>query len=88
MLQKGLKMDEFDELGRPKPDPNAVLKDGEWWLNGAPCANVACPPACSVCAFNQELIKELTKELKQLRAVLWEHAKAVRMMPHSIKMRY
>ncbi|MFY9838222.1 MAG: hypothetical protein WAK55_17480 [Xanthobacteraceae bacterium] len=37
---------------------------------------------------SKELIKEMIKELKQLRAVLWEHAKAVRQMPHSVKMRY
>ena len=39
---------------------------------------------------SKELIRELIKELKQLRAVLWEHSKAVRNMPHTInaRMRY
>ena len=46
-------MPETDELGRPKPHPDAYLRYGSWWRDGAPIY-AECPPDCPLCAYERE----------------------------------
>jgi hypothetical protein len=81
MLQKREKMDK-DDLIEELRVLNRALIEGNTELHKRLNERLVAE------AEPLKLIEELIKEMRQLRAVLWEHAKAVRQMPHSVKVRY